>query len=703
MALFDNIKSLFTEKAETKGFNAQDIQSAFRPLGDKRKSTTVEIAKSLPTLTFPIITALASDFSGIKLKLLQGVEDKEKQIKYNPALTSLMFPNDQTSRLDLFMQYSMYMDIVGEVFWYVPKAKLGRMRNIYTLNPLALQEIRFDDNGTPISYTFTNDKSQPITYSADEVLMDKTVNLGDLRRGFSPVTPIAENIDTQQGAMEYNNKFFANDATPSLLLKVKNTLTEAMRNIIKANWKRNFEGASKAHRFGIIEGDTEVQTLSSSLRDMAFKDIYEVTDGNILSNWRVSKTIIGQSADVNRASIEGAEYNYAKRVQTPKMEKFIAFLNHKYLPLFFDKTDIVVNDIRFEYENPVTQDKETTARIAQIGTGNKQFMSINEARDMLGLEKLEGEEYDEIEMPEEPVETPEAPEQPQEEKPEPEDMPEDDKEKQIESLKMALEGTIEDLKAMESFEQVKAMQVAEIEKKHIEKALKREAKLEPILDTFFAEQQARVIANLESQGVKSIKAYGDILDDPNEVSLMFNAMFPFFSKLAKQAWKDANDRTGVRLPATEAEIAQVAENVTRKAVLEVTSNTGKDLNSILEQAVIKGSSIPEIAKEIGALYDGYKGARSRVIARTEINAVVSEITYNNYESAQRDGIIKGYSWLSVGDERTRDTHSGAERQGVKKVGEKFNLGGELARYPGDPSLSAGERVNCRCTLVPEIF
>jgi hypothetical protein len=59
------------------------------------------------------------------------------------------------------------------------------------------------------------------------------------------------------------------------------------------------------------------------------------------------------------------------------------------------------------------------------------------------------------------------------------------------------------------------------------------------------------------------------------------------------------------------------------------------------------------------------------------------------------GLIAGKRWNTVGDERVRDAHADAEGQEVP-VGQEFIVGGERARYPGDPRLSLANRIGCRC-------
>jgi hypothetical protein len=55
-------------------------------------------------------------------------------------------------------------------------------------------------------------------------------------------------------------------------------------------------------------------------------------------------------------------------------------------------------------------------------------------------------------------------------------------------------------------------------------------------------------------------------------------------------------------------------------------------------------------------------------------------------------------WMSVLGSTTRDTHAESDGQPEDEDG-LFDVGGEKARWPGDPNLSANERCNCQCSIL----
>lgn len=87
--------------------------------------------------------------------------------------------------------------------------------------------------------------------------------------------------------------------------------------------------------------------------------------------------------------------------------------------------------------------------------------------------------------------------------------------------------------------------------------------------------------------------------------------------------------------------------------------------------------------------------RAKRIARTEVHSAAG---FSGLKTAELSGLDLEKVWASAEDSRTRIDHSLANRQRQKLDGH-FIVGGEKARYPGDPKLSAKQRINCRCVTL----
>jgi uncharacterized protein with gpF-like domain len=114
------------------------------------------------------------------------------------------------------------------------------------------------------------------------------------------------------------------------------------------------------------------------------------------------------------------------------------------------------------------------------------------------------------------------------------------------------------------------------------------------------------------------------------------------------------------------------------------------------EGIKAGENLRDIAKRIESVFDYSGKVRSFVIARTEVLGASNYAAFSVYD---RLGVpYKG--WVTTMDGRQRDTHGDANGQ-IRPLAEPFDIGDSQLMYPGDPTGSAREVINCRCTIVPE--
>lgn len=125
----------------------------------------------------------------------------------------------------------------------------------------------------------------------------------------------------------------------------------------------------------------------------------------------------------------------------------------------------------------------------------------------------------------------------------------------------------------------------------------------------------------------------------------------------------------------------------------------EDLGQSLADAYDEGQSIDEITQTLqDEVIPEYEGYQARRVARTETIAGSNEGAQSAYQDAPG---VTGKTWLATDDSRTRVSHRKVDHV-TEPVDGMFIVGGERAAYPGDMSLSVGERANCRCSIIPSL-
>ncbi len=126
----------------------------------------------------------------------------------------------------------------------------------------------------------------------------------------------------------------------------------------------------------------------------------------------------------------------------------------------------------------------------------------------------------------------------------------------------------------------------------------------------------------------------------------------------------------------------------------------RELQKVLSDSVDQGDglrvSIKKLLEACDGIYDNMSKTRAETIARTES---CSSVNYGAKETYKSEGIEKK-DWLSTPDDRTRDAHR--DVKGPVGIDEDFTVGGEKLSYPGDPKGSAGNVIDCRCTIIPVV-
>jgi uncharacterized protein with gpF-like domain len=142
-----------------------------------------------------------------------------------------------------------------------------------------------------------------------------------------------------------------------------------------------------------------------------------------------------------------------------------------------------------------------------------------------------------------------------------------------------------------------------------------------------------------------------------------------------------------------------AVKAVRARALDVADVTSKTTISRIKGVIARGmdadKSPSEIADDIVARVGGaVSERRAMTIARTETHSAAQ---IGQHESVASTGIDFKREWIATSDESTREDHSSASGQKTS-MDEPFQVGGESLMYPGDPSGSAEQIINCRCQV-----
>ncbi len=137
-------------------------------------------------------------------------------------------------------------------------------------------------------------------------------------------------------------------------------------------------------------------------------------------------------------------------------------------------------------------------------------------------------------------------------------------------------------------------------------------------------------------------------------------------------------------------------------IVSVRNGYIKHIKEIIATGLNDNKTIPEITSQLQKLFKSRKWYRwqSLRIARTETTTAAN---FAAVTASRVSGVLMSKEWISSLDPRTRrPPHSHYDHyvmNGVRvDVDKDFDVSGEEMEYPGDPKGSAGNTINCRCTV-----
>ena len=123
----------------------------------------------------------------------------------------------------------------------------------------------------------------------------------------------------------------------------------------------------------------------------------------------------------------------------------------------------------------------------------------------------------------------------------------------------------------------------------------------------------------------------------------------------------------------------------------------KKITSVIMQGILKGESIPKIAKRIRKVANMNYNASIRN-ARTASGAAANKAKIEGFKAIQKKGFAVKKRWISMVDNKTRHEHRLLMGQTVN-LNESFKINGYEIKYPCDPEAAPEMIYNCRCSVV----
>lgn len=649
MSIISDITGFFktSEKASPENFQVQALPYEDYTVRNK------DYLNQNENWTYKAIDIKGKAVGSLKFKLY---DTKRNEIETHQFLTDITYPNQFLTYSQLIYIIIAHLSTAGASYTWIKQSDIrGYKFQLYPLNPQQIKIVPDKITGLPKQYIYTDGNGSNVTLEINEVMAITNPDIANWLKAYSPLQASSYAHDIIEHALKYNANLFGNMGALKGFIVAEGASNDELGRL-RAMFKEQYVGTRNAGKMGIVDKMLSFIKVGETPKELDFLGAYETMRDTVLAIQGVPKDLV----------IGGSTYENAKEAQR-------IFQLYTIRPLALqiqeaiNRTLLIKYGVQytFEIENAVEVDKEAITRVvtAQYTTG---IITQNEAREVLGYDALEQ------------VDT--------------EPQTDTEQAKALDELKEVITDTKTYVKKMTN---VSARE--EFKKVYEQKLLKDEKKVKEMMDKFFKEQEQRVIKSLESS--KGNKATAKLPFNVAEE----NAYLDQTMKEITRFVVDTYTEFGIELseaPASTTIRPALAKQLDKTGLLrskDINTTTKDKLISTISEALTNETPRDELIKQIESLYEGFTTSRSETIAQTEVARIGNATKRDIYSQSDR---VSKFEWVAIMQPGvTRDAHLGADGDTAPRGG-KFLVGGEMLAYPGDPTGSPENTINCRCTLVP---
>lgn len=607
------------------------------------------------------INLLADGLAQIPLRIYKG-EDIMPEGWAFPDGFNLYYPSKDYTLYELIHETAIYYYLRGDWMDYINLTPAGKVYEIVPVNPKLIKIEKRDKETGRITHWKHNNIKELIP---NEQLIYAKFQNPDGDRGLSPIEVVMDELVTDKEALEMNKQFFTNVGKIGGILEDHDAqLSKERLDDLVDQYNASHGGSANAHKtLGLPYGITYNQAMQT-FKEMEFLQSRADIRDRVLQVLGIPKSVVGVTEKVDRAVAETALKTLWRLTIKPDairiQNKINLHLMREYYPDYH---------VQFDYSGIEELQTSRSEAILEAEGLRKLGYKPNEINTRLNLGMEEVEEDRDISLvPQNMI--------PLTDYTEPTDPI---------SVQASVEDTVHKATTFTSEENIHNKGIA---RNWSKLQRKTERKFARKVKPFFQSQMRRILAAVRKPKAvdwsltEVLMAVKTITNE--DKALLLNILTPVYEDGSKEAIAMAQGLLNV---SANGRVSERVVNQLTNRIVGVNDHTYNLIRREVVAAYEAGETIEQVSKRIQKV-GKFNTSRSRLIARTESNTIISASTFEEY--AQNN--VSKKRWLTAGDSDVRETHKQNEDAGAIPINMAFSGTGEM--YPGEP--------NCRCAIAPVV-
>jgi HK97 family phage portal protein len=275
----------------------------------------------------------------------------------------------------------------GEAFVEIVENVGGRFYGLKVL-PWQTMRVVSDSHGKVLAFAQTQSNNKVEAFKPEEIIHIKwKPSLDNPVVGRSPIDTLFFDVRIDVGAQISNHAIFENHGVPSNVFILSEDLNAKSADRMMDEIKTHFAKPENAHKSAVLQGVQDIKQLSQNVKDMEYVMARRFTTEKVCSLLGVPRVLLGYTDNVNYSNHEGQMAKYLEMTINPLQKKISSAIWQK-ISKYFSQ------DLYFEFvRHEADRDEELHSRARLDFSGG--IVTLNEARQMIGMEPIDGINTDE--------------------------------------------------------------------------------------------------------------------------------------------------------------------------------------------------------------------------------------------------------------------------------------------------------------------
>lgn len=157
-------------------------------------------------------------------------------------------------------------------------------------------------------------QSEPVRFSAEEVMHFAPIPDPEAAfRGMSWLSPVLRDIESDSQATVHKQNFFANGATPNMVVKLDVSDEERFKSWVRV-LEENHAGAANAYKTLYLAAGSDATVVGANMQQLDFRAVQSYGENRIVEAAGLHGAVVGTSESMGGSSLNAGNFTAARRL-----------------------------------------------------------------------------------------------------------------------------------------------------------------------------------------------------------------------------------------------------------------------------------------------------------------------------------------------------------------------------------------------------